>query len=393
MPASNPAFLETLVGAKDIDLHRGALFDRAPGPASPGPGFDRAAGMLLGLAIGDALGHPLVAVPPAERAALLGEVRDYAVTAHGGDAAHGLPSSITQLAFWTLDDLVAAGRFRPKRVVDRWCERPVFGAGATVRDALRDARGGVPWQRCGRKSAGAAPAARVAPLLLPHLAGGDAGLWADVALGTMATHNDSAALAAALGVAALLHGCLALGAGRRRGAVAAASLSTAAASTSTAPSGAHIPSPAWWAETFIAVARDVEVEPFYIVARPGQPTWRGRLWERVAATVSGASDADTSIADAAARWGSGEYALEAVPIALLILARHAADPEEALVRAANDAAAADIVAAIVGACVGALHGADALPARWRDGLTGRTTTADDGHVFAAITGARERWGA
>ncbi|MEO8084028.1 MAG: ADP-ribosylglycohydrolase family protein [Ardenticatenales bacterium] len=374
MPASNPAFLDTLFGARDIDIARGALFDRAPGPASPDPAFDRAAGMLLGLAIGDALGHPLVRVPPGLRAARFGEMRDFAPTEHGGDAAHGLPSSITQLAIWTLDDLTAAGRFRPKRVVDRWCEHPLFGAGVTVRDALRDARSGVPWHRCGRKSAGAGPAARVAPLLLPHRAEGDAGLWADVALGTMATHNDSAALASALGVAALLHGCLTL---------APPGASTAAAT---------IPSAAWWADTFIAVARDVEIEPFYKVPRPGEEPWRGRLWERVAATVPDALATDLGVADAAARWGSGEYALEAIPIALLILARHAADPEAALLRAANDTDAADVVGAIVGACVGALHGAAALPARWRDGLTGRTGAADDGHVFASIDAARARWG-
>ena len=41
----------------------------------------------------------------------------------------------------------------------------------------------------------------------------------------------------------------------------------------------------------------------------------------------------------------------------------------------------DTIAAIVGAAVGALHGEDALPARWRQGLLGRTREADDGRVF------------
>ena len=50
-------------------------------------------------------------------------------------------------------------------------------------------------------------------------------------------------------------------------------------------------------------------------------------------------------------------------------------------RAVNDTRDNDTIAAIVGAVVGALHGEDALPARWRQGLLGRTREADDGRVF------------
>lgn len=367
MPSSNPAFLASLFAAHDIDLRRGALFDRSPGPVDGGPGFDRAAGMLLGLAIGDALGHPATALPPAERAAAWGDVADYRPAAHAGGAAVGLPSAITQLAFWTLDDLVAAGRFRPKRVVDRWCAQPLFGPDATVLGAVRDAKAGVPWHRCGRKSTGAAAAARIAPLLLPHLATGAADLWADVALGAVATHNDSAALAAALGVAALLHGCLA-----RAG---------------------DVPPPDWWAATFAGAVRDVEAEPFYrAAALDGGAPFAGTLCQRVDATAGAPAAAALTVAEAAGRWGSGEGALEALPLALHILARHGDDPAAAVVRAATDAAAGDVVAAIVGACAGALHGAAAWPRRWVAGLLGRTGAADDGRVFALIEAARERWG-
>jgi ADP-ribosylglycohydrolase len=60
--------------------------------------------------------------------------------------------------------------------------------------------------------------------------------------------------------------------------------------------------------------------------------------------------------------------------------RHGHDPEEAIVGTVNDTHDNDTVAAIVGAAVGALHGADALPHRWRGGLLGRTRFGDDGHV-------------
>ena len=47
--------------------------------------------------------------------------------------------------------------------------------------------------------------------------------------------------------------------------------------------------------------------------------------------------------------------------------------------------------AIVGAAVGALHGRQALPKEWIDGLLGRTGDHDDGRVFELITEARERF--
>ena len=69
---------------------------------------------------------------------------------------------------------------------------------------------------------------------------------------------------------------------------------------------------------------------------------------------------------------------------LYILMCHAHDPEEAIVRAVNDTRDNDTVAAIVGAAVGALHGEDALPFYWRQGLLGRTRENDDGRVFALL---------
>jgi ADP-ribosyl-[dinitrogen reductase] hydrolase len=65
------------------------------------------------------------------------------------------------------------------------------------------------------------------------------------------------------------------------------------------------------------------------------------------------------------------------------------DPEEAIVRAVNDTYDNDTVAAIVGAAVGALHGVEALPRRWRQGLTGRTSARDDGRMFELLELARQ----
>ena len=84
-----------------------------------------------------------------------------------------------------------------------------------------------------------------------------------------------------------------------------------------------------------------------------------------------------STVDACNSWYSGAFLLETVPSVLYILERHGNDPEEAIVRAVNDTRDNDTVAAIVGAAVGALHGAIRLPERWRMGSWGvlvRTTT-------------------
>ena len=89
----------------------------------------------------------------------------------------------------------------------------------------------------------------------------------------------------------------------------------------------------------------------------------------------------------ARHWQSSAYLLETVPTALFILARHGADPEEAIVRAVNDTYDNDTIGAIVGAAVGALHGEAALPQRCRENLLGRTGAADDGRVFELVAAA------
>jgi ADP-ribosylglycohydrolase len=94
---------------------------------------------------------------------------------------------------------------------------------------------------------------------------------------------------------------------------------------------------------------------------------------------------DTSTLQAAEQWYSGAYLLETVPTVLHILMRHAADPEEAIVRAVNDTKDNDTIGSIVGAAVGALHGESALSQRWRDGLAGRVVAdIDDQKLFELI---------
>ena len=56
-PRDNATFLRHLFAEGGIDLRRGALFDSAPADLPASFDWDRVDGMLLGLAIGDALGN------------------------------------------------------------------------------------------------------------------------------------------------------------------------------------------------------------------------------------------------------------------------------------------------------------------------------------------------
>ena len=368
MPQPLAARLEALFDAHEIDLRRGALFDLDLDPLPPDFDWSRVDGMLAGLAIGDALGFPTEGMAPAERRAVHGEVRDFLVL--GEDRARaGGPSDETQTAFRALEDIVHAGRFRPDRVAARWAEAPIFGISPTLRDFLKAYRAGnMPWARCGAKAPFADALARVPALLVPHLRQGGTALWPDVALGVMMSHDDSAAIAAGLAYAALLRDLL----------------------VAPAP-----PPPAWWAARFVAAAADCEIDPHYrarVAASEPLAAFQGTLCDFVGAVLPDALARDLSAAEACAAWGGGAYVLEAVPSALYILARHAAAPEEAMVRAVNDVPDADTVGALVGAAVGALHGLDALPERWRRALPGRIGADDDGAVWRLIAAARARWG-
>jgi len=68
-------------------------------------GFDlgRTDGMMLAVAIGDALGSTTESLTPADRVRMHGEIRDDLVNRHAGGRGMGLPSDDSQLAFAASD--------------------------------------------------------------------------------------------------------------------------------------------------------------------------------------------------------------------------------------------------------------------------------------------------
>jgi ADP-ribosyl-[dinitrogen reductase] hydrolase len=325
---------------------------------------DRVRGMLLGVAVGDSLGNTSEGMQPGERLREHGEIRDYLPHPREDCRRVGFPSDDTQLTFWTVASLLRRGCLDPRDLADSFVGPRIFGVGRTMTEFLFAYRfGRKPWFQAGRPSAGNGALMRMAPVLLPHLKGMSPALWRDVVAATVLTHRDEAAVAASAGLVGLLGECLAW------------------------PSGA--PSRRWWPETFLRYAGPMEVEGAAYAARVPGDTFAGGLCARVEQTVLPAVDGGWTVLECAQRWHSGAYLLETVPCVLHILACHGADPEEAIARAVNDTIDNDTVASIVGAAVGALHGAAALPSRWKDSLLGRTFEADDGHVQALIEQAIE----
>jgi ADP-ribosyl-[dinitrogen reductase] hydrolase len=327
--------------------------------------WNRVEGMLLGLAIGDSLGNTSEGLAPQSRRELFGEIRDFLPHRHAGNQPVGLPSDDSQMAFWTLDELTRHGELIPERLAARFVAQRIFGIGSSVRQFVSNhAIHQKPWHESGPESAGNGALMRIAPIIVPLLAEPSPDMWADAALATMVTHNDSAAIASSVAFVDVLWQLLQM---------------------------KSPPEPAWFATRFVEVCRTVETEAQYSPRFGAERDWSGRLSDWTDAQVTAARGRGYSLVDAQAGWGSGAYLLETVPSVLYTLELHADDPEEAIVRAVNDTLDNDTVGAIVGAAVGALHGAAALPKRWKEGLTGRTGADDDGAMFRILEQARERF--
>jgi len=334
-------------------------------PTPPGASDDRLRGMLLGVAIGDALGNTTESINPAQRRDKHGEVTDYLPNRWADDREVGVPSDETQLTFRTIESLLEHGRIDPEDLIERFSDEEIFGGGHAVERSTEAFRYGADWSEAGEPSGGNGALVRIAPVVLPHLPTSGRQLWEDVVFATMITHDDEMAVVGSIGFTGLLFEIF--------------------GATPEEANGE------WWVDNFIKYAKTAETDREY-PSRSPHISFQGTLTEMLETHLRRAAEGFISVVDACDTWYSGAYLLETVPSALLILARNADDPEEALIRAVNDTRDSDSIAAIVGAAVGALHGTDAFPDRWVENLTGRTGEDDDGRVFELIDQAVERFG-
>jgi ADP-ribosylglycohydrolase len=358
----NTALLNQLLSKREIALEDSPLLAAIPKPLPDNWDFGRIEGMLLGLAIGDALGNTSESQLPTTRRQVHGKIRDYLPNRYADGRPVGVPSDDSQMAFWTLEQLLEDRGLVPDHLARKFSLNQIFGIGSTVKGFLRSYKDqGISWEESGQPSAGNGALMRIAPVLIPHLRQPSPALWADVALAGMVTHNDRASNACCIAFIQILWECLHL---------------------------KQAPEPIWWLDTFVATTRELEGNTRYSSRNPDLP-YEGPLWRFVDQEVRQALVQNWSTLEACNHWHSGAYLLETMPCVLYILARHGDNPEEAIVRAVNDTKDNDTVAAIVGAAVGALHGRGGLPARWTRNLLGRTTADDDWYLFDLIESAKQ----
>jgi ADP-ribosyl-[dinitrogen reductase] hydrolase len=359
---NNTILLNQFLAHGKIALEPAPFFEQVPSPLPDAWDFERVEGMLLGMAIGDALGNTTEGLLPTARRQSHGEIRDYLPNRYANGRPVGVPSDDSQMAFWTLEQLLEDKVLMPDHLSLKFTQHQIFGIGSTVKGFIHSYKDqGRTWEESGQPSAGNGALMRIAPILIPHLHEPSPALWADAALAGMVTHNDRASNACCVAIVKILWECLRL---------------------------KQKPEPAWWVDSFVTTSSELEGNTTYSSRNPSLP-YEGPLWRFVDQEVHLALSQNWSTLEACERWHSGAYLLETLPCVVYILARHGDHPEEAIIRAVNDTKDNDTIATIVGAAVGALHGRAGLPARWVSSLLGRTTTNDDWHIFELIESAKQ----
>ena len=341
------------------------LPEQAPLFADSTVSSDRLRGMLLGTAIGDALGNTTEGMLPERRRERHGWIENYLPNRYANFKAVGVPSDDTQMSFWLVEHLLEHGRLVPEKMASIFVSRQIFGMGSSVREFCRNIRAGMSWEEAGAHSAGNGALMRIAPIIGPYLGKPSARLWEDAVACSAITHNDPASIASCVAYVFLLSALLA---------------------------DDEVPASNWWTDTFEQVAAPVEGESKYSPrGGPYLGSYSGSLTTFTVREVRKGLEDGLQTVEFGERVYSGAFLMETMPMVLFILAKYGGDPEQAILEAVNSTKDNDTIAAIVGAAVGALHGANAFPRNWIAHLTGRLGVDDDGHLFRLTDDAIEAW--
>jgi ADP-ribosyl-[dinitrogen reductase] hydrolase len=304
------------------------------------------AGILLGCAVGDALGLPAEGLSPARI-----QRQWHGIWRHRLLPGRGMVSDDTEHTVMVAQALLAsrmdAAVFQRELAcrLRWWFARLPAGVGLATARACIKLWLGFPPDRSGVFSAGNGPAMRSA--VIGTFFAEDANRRREfVRISTRITHTDSRAEVAALAVAE----------------------TTALAVRGESAPGAVL-------ARLSSLSNDAEWQP---------------LVQRIGLEL----EAGTSVADFARRLGlergiSG-YAYHTVPVALFAWLRHGRDFEGALTAALNCGGDTDTVGAILGGICGAAAGEAAIPSAWLDGLRDwPCTTRFLRHLAQALADAAE----
>jgi len=357
----NTQLLGHLMINKFIRLHDGQILNQMPDPLPASCKYEKVEGMLLGIAIGDALGATSEGLKPFDRHRLYGEIRDYQADRRPGqNRPAGLGTDDTQESFWTVEQLLDDRGLRPDSLGHKFCARRIWGAGGSVKEFIRNFKDRhLPWYTAGPESVGNGALMRIAPIVLPYLRDPHSSMYADAAIASMMTHNDFASNATCVALVHMLWELLGM----------------------TSP-----PEPNWWVDTYCNITKDLEGNTKYNHGGGILSEYSGPLWHYASEVCRDALKRKLTVEEACGSWGSGGHLFETVPSVLHILATHADEPEEAIIRAVNDTQDNDSIASIVGAVIGALHGLGNIPERWVKHLNGRIRDGGGGgQVFRLLT--------
>lgn len=306
---------------------------RAHGRAVP---QDRFRGVLLGLAVGDALGAPAEFMTP-------DQVREHwgLLTEMVGGGCHGVApgeaTDATDMMLALAESLVSSGEFAPEDIVARyraWFADSPSDVSLTTRTVMLALAAGTPWDLASRRAyeilgfptAGNGSVMRCAPIALRYLYDDEARRTTSLRE-SMLTHFDHLAGWSCVAFNELLAAAMA---GRLEKSLPA-----------------------------IAAALDPEDS-------------------RVAGALREALEAEPGEIQVAA------FVLDTLKAALwAVLRTHSF--EEALIEIVNRGDDCDTVGAVTGALAGAVYGADAIPARWLAPLSvcDRVVAAADGLALLA----------
>jgi len=363
----NTQLLRHLMVNKLIRLHEGPILNQVPDPLPDSCNYDKVEGMLLGIAVGDALGITSEGRKPHDRRKLYGEIRDYQADRRPKrNHPIGVGSDDTQMSFWTVEQLIDDRGLRPESLARKFCEHRIWGIGGTVRkfiENFKDKR--LPWYEAGSESLGNGALMRIAPIVLPYLRNPHPSMYADAAIATMITHNDFANNATSVAFVHMLWELLGMD---------------------------SPPEPAWWIDTYCSVTRELEGNTRYHYTNAAFGEYSGPLWHFVSNVCRDALKKGLTVEEACSSWWSVDSIaniFETVPSVLYILAAYADDPEEAIIRAVNDTRDNDTIASIVGAAVGALHGLGGIPDRWVKSLKGRIREGGGYQVFRLLLHSKQ----
>jgi ADP-ribosylglycohydrolase len=356
---------ESLIRNGTLKTHGADMLRHSPEALPNDFDFSKIEGMLLGVAVGDALGATSEGMLPADRYRKFGEISNYVPGHRSRWKPIGVPTDDTQLTFWTLKQLIEDNGFIPDNLAKRFCKHHIIGEGTTTKGSLGNYKDGhKPWYSAGLESVSNGALMRISPIVIPYLKTPSESMYADAALDTMITHNSYANTATCVAFVSMLWSLLSM---------------------------KKAPKPQWWIDSYCSIAEKVEGNTQYVPRVPRYQNYTGPLWQFTEKVVNDALRRHLSVLEACNEWGSGANLFETVPSVLYILALHGQNGEESIIRAVNDTKDNDSVAAIVGAAVGALHGSNGIPDRWIKGLTGRTRSDNDGEVFKLISMAQQKF--